>query len=447
MPESLATEIVAALCAVKAYDLPDVCVELGLPAGTAQAAFQSKRRYVADRVDGLGQPALTALGEKVVSRYRTYGLEEAMEAVKPSVTYRIDEITRRAIIRELEQLGELNGHLGLLDFLSRVWPLSEMKRADVDPFNGAVTFEDAIDRHMIRNDDWSISDLFEALGAREVSDRRFGKCLEMVVAPLVRDEPDQQRYAEKINTHLGRAGYALRAVEEQSGYPVYRMVAMVGGVAGKAKNLIFAANGPKPELVFEDAVNNDIRIVRNEEFCLVFDDPIPNRGLLWTDLVAWWARKNTLNPDERETAVSLYKRLAQSLSSPPEKLLFRTYFRSLDSLGARLPALVPQVYLHYDPYTQRELRGDRRLPRQRMDFLILLSHLHRIVIEVDGKQHYAEGDQASPAKYGEMVSADRDLKLAGYEIFRFGGGELDGPAGEARVTAFFQRLFEKYQRA
>ncbi len=87
-------------------------------------------------------------------------------------------------------------------------------------------------RDMVRNDDWTTSELFEELGARGVSDRRFGKCLEMVVAPLVRDEPDQLRYAEKVNGHLARAGYALRPVEEQSGYPVYRLVALVGGVAG-----------------------------------------------------------------------------------------------------------------------------------------------------------------------------------------------------------------------
>lgn len=36
-----------------------------------------------------------------------------------------------------------------------------------------------------------------------------------------------------------------------------------GGVGTPAKNLIFAANGPKPELVLRDAVNNDIEIVRN----------------------------------------------------------------------------------------------------------------------------------------------------------------------------------------
>lgn len=52
-----------------------------------------------------------------------------------------------------------------------------------------------------------------------------------------------------------------------------------GGVGSPAKNLIFATNGPKPELVLRDAVNNDIEIVSNGEFCLVFDRPIPADGL------------------------------------------------------------------------------------------------------------------------------------------------------------------------
>jgi hypothetical protein len=134
-----------------------------------------------------------------------------------------------------------------------------------------------------------------------------------------------------------------------------------------------------------DAVNNDIKIVKNAEHCLVFDDPIPSGGLMWKDLVAWWAKKNGMVSADRSTAVHLYQRLARSLASPPEKVLFAAYFRSLSSMGDRLPALVPQVYLHYDPYTQRQLGVKRRLPRQRMDFLLLLSHFNRIVIEVDGK--------------------------------------------------------------
>ena len=58
-----------------------------------------------------------------------------------------------------------------------------------------------------------------------------------------------------------------------------------------------------------------------------------------------------------------------------------------------IPALIPQVYLHYDPYnqrTRRSLSSGTPLARQRMDFLLLFSDRQRVVIEVDGKQHYAQ---------------------------------------------------------
>jgi hypothetical protein len=42
---------------------------------------------------------------------------------------------------------------------------------------------------------------------------------------------------------FARDGLELVAVEQMSGYPVYRIVKR-GGVAGHCKNLIFAANGP-----------------------------------------------------------------------------------------------------------------------------------------------------------------------------------------------------------
>ena len=40
----------------------------------------------------------------------------------------------------------------------------------------------------------------------------------------------------------------------------------------------------------------------------------------------------------------------------PEKLLFETYYRTFKDLGPKLPALLPQVYLHYDPRTVERSR-------------------------------------------------------------------------------------------
>ena len=43
-----------------------------------------------------------------------------------------------------------------------------------------------------------------------------------------------------------------------------------------------------------------------------------------------------------------------------------------------------------------------------------------------------------------MVKADRELKLASYEVFRFGAAELQEPTAKANVKAFFEALFKRY---
>ena len=109
-------------------------------------------------------------------------------------------------------------------------------------------------------------------------------------------------------------------------------------------------------------------------------------------------------------------------------------------LRSTLPALIPQVYLHYDPAVVRTLRHRTSFPRQRMDFLLLLPNRATVVIEVDGQHHFTRNDRPSLA-YSEMVSADRDLRLAGYEIYRFGANELVGAGALALIERFFDRLF------
>ncbi len=220
------------------------------------------------------------------------------------------------------------------------------------------------------------------------------------------------------------------------------------GVKGKVKNLIFASNGEKPEIVLKDSVNNDIQIVKNEQNCLVYDQPIPEGGLLWKDLVEWWrTQRGNNNLDGKALKASLYQRLLESLHSVPEKMLFTTYMVYASKEGReKFFALLPQVYLHYDPYTIKErANGNKPLKRQRMDFLLLFSNKQRVVIDIDGKQHYSVNNAASPYLYAEMVTEDRRLKLAGYEVYRFGGYEfVKEDEGKKAVIDFFSELLRKY---
>jgi very-short-patch-repair endonuclease len=293
--------------------------------------------------------------------------------------------------------------------------------------------------------DWDYAYLFQRLGALGASDRRFLDFLESCVDPVVRDGNEQESLVASLNVLLRPDGFVLRPTEKISGAVVYRADRVSDGVAGAAKNLIFAAGSYKPDLVLEDAINNDVRIVRNAEHCLIYSEPLPADGLLWSDLVRWWAKQTRVEIGPAAER-SLFDRLYGSLGSDPERLFFRRFFtRFRKDLGGRLPALVPQVYLHYDPLTVRSRAQGRVLPRQRMDFLFLFSDRERVVIEIDGRHHYScEDGSASPKRYAAMVAADRQLRLLGYEVYRFGGHEFSINGASAHIDDFLATLLKKY---
>jgi hypothetical protein len=220
------------------------------------------------------------------------------------------------------------------------------------------------------------------------------------------------------------------------------------GVDGQIKNLIFASTGPKPEIVLRDALSNVVQVTRNAEYCLFYDRPLSDAALTWGQLVDWWRASAGLGTEsDRVVGHALYDRLKASVAdNRAEHMVFRTYSEGYSQDNASdLPALLPQVYLHYDPLTLKQRHGrPSALPRERMDFLLLLPGWARVVIEVDGKQHYADGDTASPELYSQMMAEDRRLRLRGYEVFRFGGYELLQPGADDMLRAFFDELLATY---
>lgn len=186
-------------------------------------------------------------------------------------------------------------------------------------------------------------------------------------------------------------------------------------------------------------------ILSHADSCLVYDRPIRRDGLLWSGLVDWWRDQEAPSSDP---ARALGHRLRAALGSDAERCLFDTFFRLYwQRMGSALPALVPQVYLHYDPAVVKQLRHRATFPRQRMDFLLLMPNNQRIVIEVDGVHHFSRDDRPSLPTYADMVSADRNLRLAGYEIYRFGANELVGDGAQTIVERFFARYWSVHKLA
>lgn len=426
------------LHSVKAYDLPAECERLGLTPGTGNEAHSSKRVYVRSRLQGLSNDQLLQLARQVERDHISFRLTEFLRLLGESNDGQaITELTRRSIIKALNSI-DLFGELSLVDQLSKLWPLTEMPGWEFE-----VNLAESIHQHCVRNDDWSNADLLEAVGALTCSRTLFFHLLESIVSPNARRGKEQTDLVDALNSLLKADGYRLRPSGNISGHTTFSVARLSDGVSGAPKNLIFASTGPKPEIVIQDAINNDIRIVRHGEHCLVYDRPIQSGGLNKAEMLSWWKDGQGI-VDDAEARRSLSQRLMASLASKGEQNVFGVYYRAFKDLGDTLPALIPQVYLHYDPYTLAQLGGVGRLPRQRMDFLLLFSDAGRVVIEVDGSQHFAEDGKPSLARYSDMVAADRDLRLAGYEVYRFGANELTGQGSAERIEEFFRRLLRKH---
>jgi very-short-patch-repair endonuclease len=331
--------------------------------------------------------------------------------------------------------------------LERLWIIDDDLFAIFLSGDGNSGLRAEIQRHVHRNPgDWPVDYLFDRLGAYDAPDRRFALFLEGLASADVRpDVSEQLRFVQLVNAPLRQCRVELRETGTDGGYPIFKVVSQAKGVSGRPKNLIFASH-IKPDLRFRDAVNNDIEIVTNADKVLVYERQISfDEGLRWRDLQGWWADLKCLT--EEEAKRTLYKRLLHSLpsNSPPQRLFFETYFKRFRQAIPVLPALVPEVWLHWDTRTVQE-RGPDALLRFRMDFLMLLPSNVRVVIEVDGKHHYADNNGiADTGRYAAMMAADRELRLAGYDVYHFGASELCGDIGRTVVTEFFERLFKLYR--
>lgn len=465
--DTLREHIARAVAATKAYEIPDECVRLGIQQavedGDAQEAFNSKRLYVRHRILTWSEQALLDLATRVLREYPSDDLADTVSEMTVHAEHRISELVRRDVLKAMNHLASLFGELPLLDCLSEVFGVSVI-RDDPDGLLGRTSLYGQIVQHCLDNDDWSHEELLTRCGALTCSQTRFVDLLAKLLHPMTRRDAEQTELATAIGAALRRDGFTVRQTGVESGYAVYGVVRAQAGVAGAMKNLIFASIGEKPELVFRDAVNNDVEIIKHADKVLVFDRPLPSSGLLlWKDLRDWYAEMYGIT-DPGSAKDQLFRRLRQAVlgaRSAGEFAVFQGYYERYGvSLGDRLPALIPQVYLHYDPYTKRQRGDEQFLARQRMDFLLMLEQGVRIVIEIDGRHHYAVQDASDPdrfiansPRYADMVAEDRRLRLMGYEVYRFGGYEfMDvdlgqrkvGPHAQQCVTEFFDRLLTRH---
>ncbi len=427
--------------------LPTICKKLGLPAPDPSGF---KRDRMIASFNALPDPDLPRVAQNLLEQHPpSAATRNQIQDIlwSDSAVASIPKRYRREVARGLNGEELFQDGRKFDELLESLWVLDSEDWMQ-EMFGGAPWGLRAdIQQHVHRNpEDWPAEVLFDKLGAYEASDQRFTLFLEGLASSDIRpDEAAQRHFVALVNEALVPCAVELRESGTDGGYPVFDLVSLHVVNRERPKNLIFASPH-KPDLRFRDALNNDIEIVKDAHEFLVYDRQIGNAGLTWSDLQTWWAETEQIT-DEKQAKRSLYKRLRASLpeNSPPQVTLFDSFFEGFQKAVPRLPALLPEVWLHWDPKTVKE-RGPDALLRFRMDFLLLLPQGVRVVIEVDGKHHYANESGAADAKrYAEMVRADRDIKLAGYEVFRFGAADLLTPEAKADVKTFFEALFRRFR--
>ncbi|MBY4212609.1 hypothetical protein HQO27_01780 [Rhodococcus fascians] len=426
--------------------------DLGLTDTSQQGSSKAQRvQHVMDTLEpsAMKDVAAWALDHMDLTAAERNGLQDVLWRDVGPV---IEERTRReaaAVVHVEDLLHDQTRFEALLD---RWWvlgdaPIFNISNDDVISsfFGGAPPLRRQIHQHVFRNPgDWSWEMLLERLGAFEAVDRRFARFIEDVVShAILPTEEHQQQVVTLINPALRQANLELREVDSVGGYPVFSLVSTQTPTS-RPKTIIFAS-ASKPDLRVSDAVAGEIEIV-DARGALVYDAVIGTDGLRFDALCRWWSALNQ-EIEDSNTARSLYERLNSSIpaESPPQHHLFWAYHNLYRARLGAIPALLPEVWLHWDPKTI-ETRGVKALLGQRMDFLMLGPNNQRIILEVDGDSRYTDANgKPSPARYARNTRYDRDMQLRNYSVYRFGGYELPSREVATELLAdFFERLFFKH---
>ena len=439
-------------------DIPELLNEIDVPKAPDDEKF-TKREYVDSRINRIKDTQLSSIASIFLKNYKDallkwerFNLEELFWTTYPDPSsVRISKKARYDIARALLNDSLYINKERFLDLARRYWEKEDCSWGEIFNLNFSSSLDNAekiseIEKCLLsfteEIDKWTVEKFLEQMGAFDCSDFRFTSFFESLVSYHVCPKEDSQHeLAFKINDAISKFGLEFKKIREEEGFPCFEFLT-AGRINIKPKNLIFASL-EKPDIRLLDAVNNHLEIMNEADKVLIYDRDFPAHGLSWKDLQDWWSDFNNLK-DKNESKNSLYRRLFSSLpeNSLPQKLFFKTFFKTFRKDIQRLPALLPEVWLHWD-HVIIPKRREAALPRFRMDFLMLFPKNIRVVIEVDGKHHYTdENGNACSKTYAKMVSADRDLILAGYEVYRFSTSELNKNTYEKIVTDFFTRLFE-----
>lgn len=171
--------------------LSAILTSLGLPLGEGTKAQR------VDQVLGALMPSqLKSAAKQYLEQHFDWQLEESLFLEQEKAQgIGLSLITRREVARCFEQhQTSICGENALLDFLAFDWPIGTGFDDLAEELGlGGQGIRTRITRHMLRNDNWTVEQLFEEIGAMECSSHRFLRMIERSIHPEARTGDDARR--------------------------------------------------------------------------------------------------------------------------------------------------------------------------------------------------------------------------------------------------------------
>ncbi len=319
MIRELRTEIANAIADYKAYDVPGVCLRLGLAEGESAEAFNSKYKYAMSRLVAVPAEDILRMAKLLLQDVTSYRLSEQVAKMEEFGQPGITEITRRRLMSTLKT-RPLATEMEEVELIQRAWPVGEIP----SPYGSSGGILEDIYQHTVRNYDWETDELLTHLGFLTCSQGQLFRFLEEVTAPVVQTPEAQASLVTDLNGHLQHDGFRLAMVGKVSGSPIYKIQrAVLGSPADQGISAALHAFDPA------DVHARWIAAVERR-----VDDPrgaITLARTLLEDVCKWILDEAQADyPDNADLPV-LYRNLAKVLRLAPDDHTEKTFKQLLGS--------------------------------------------------------------------------------------------------------------------
>ncbi|MEX0969077.1 MAG: abortive infection family protein [Paracoccaceae bacterium] len=326
--QELRRELASVISDYKAYEVPGVCVRLGLAEGSEEEAFQSKYKYASSRLAAIGVEPLIEKARSLLDEVDAFSLREAVEKIIDMGRSDVTKLTRRRLVKLLAN-GQLVSELDDYAFVAAVFPLGYMSAPTPSDDR---TLEEYLIQHTLRNDDLTQQEHLESLGLLSCSTSLLFHFVEQLTSAEYQSEERQKKLSAKIDALLRYDGYTLAETGKISGSPIFKVIALPEGNPADL-NITATLNAFDPDQIGERWRRALDSRTKDPERAITLA-----RTLL-EDVCKWILHDAGESWEEKDDLPVLYKKLSKALNLAPDDYTEQVFKQILSGCQSVVTAL------------------------------------------------------------------------------------------------------------